>query len=92
MTLVQKKLLYYGAVGLLLWWMRKPAAAAAARVTQSIDIDANIVSGTFGDSWPPADQTSSPEVVDAIERSRAAIEAFDAAHPENETTLRGLGP
>jgi hypothetical protein len=94
MTATQAKLVYYGAIGLLLWWLRKPAPAAASapRVVREIEIDANIGSGTFGDEWPPASQTASPEVVAAIEASRARIEAFDAAHPENETILRGLGP
>lgn len=63
--------------GFLVWyfWPKGPG-----RVKKELVIDSNVMSPTFGQPIPQA----SPEVQALIDRSNAAIAAYDAEHPAEE--------
>jgi hypothetical protein len=82
MTAAQAKLALAGGLALLAWWLS--SKEKRGRVTSTLDIDANVMSPTFGE---PLTETvtydpNHERLVELVEESSLAIAEYDRTHPE----------
>jgi hypothetical protein len=82
MTAAQAKLALAGGLALLAWWLS--SRDKRGRVTSTLDIDANVLSPTFGEpltetvTYDPNHQ----RLLDLVDESNRAIAEYDRTHPE----------